>query len=310
MSRVETHTELNTIEAPSLAGQIVQSGAALQQVRTQYVTAIQVQQPRNLAAVERRSLQEAALLGEDAYYAWGAGKNRIEGPSKHLAMALGRNWGNAAVELGAIQETADAWIFTASFIDLETGFTISRQFRQSKRWTIYGNFDGERKEDIRFQIGQTKAVRNVILNALPTWLVDKALDVAKGGVRESLNKRIAKEGLPALQQAAIGKLEKLGVSKDDVLRVFDRATVAGLTVEDLVLLSGNIKALETGADTIESMFPPDKQIRERGTLTPEALSESEQPNRGHGQEGFPPAPKRSRTVAEAFAADAAEAGTP
>ncbi len=52
------------------------------------------------------------------------------------------------------------------------------------------------------------------------------------------------------------------------------------------------------------------KARERGTLTPEALSESAEPNRGHGQEGFPPAPKRSRTVAEAFAADAAETGTP
>lgn len=227
----------------------------VQRVQTKYTTAMAVQAPRELTAVEGRSLQEAALLGSDAFYGWGAGKDRIEGPSKELAMALVRCYGNCAVDLGEVQETRDAWIFTATFVDLETGFTLARQFRQSKAWQVFGKFDDARKDDIRFQIGQSKAVRNVILNALPGWLVRRALDRAKGGVREAIEAYIAKNGMDKAIAFAMSRCEKCGAKPENVLYAMGRKNAASLTIEDLVILAGSVAILESGQDTVESVFP-------------------------------------------------------
>lgn len=227
----------------------------MQKVQTQYTTAIAVQRPRDLRSVEARAMQEASILGADAFYGWGAGKDRVEGPSKELAMMLVRVYGNCAVDLGEVQETTDAWIFTAKFIDLETGFTLSRQFRQSKRWTVFGKFDEARKEDIRFQIGQSKAVRNVILNAVPGWLVTRGLDKAKGGVRENIEKLIGQHGIEKVQSQYIKLLTDLGATETRVLEAMGRKVIASLTVEDLVIMAGGIAALKSGAETVDVLFP-------------------------------------------------------
>lgn len=228
----------------------------VQQVKTKYTTAMAVQQPRELKRVETRALEEAGLLGADGFYSWGKGKDAVEGPSKDLAMTLVRAYGNCAVDLGEVQETRDAWIFTAFFVDLETGFTLSRQFRQSKAWTVYGKFDDARKDDIRFQIGQSKAVRNVILNALPGWLVRRALDKCKGGVREAIEAAIEKHGIDKVQSRAIeGICGKHRVPEPNLLHAMGRKNVASLTLEDLVILAAAKAQLDSGAETPEDLFP-------------------------------------------------------
>ena len=257
MSQVATH-EARRIVPIDDNGEEMPTSAPLvpvQRVQTQYTTAIAVQKPRSLKEVERRVLEESALLGSDAYYGWGAGKDRVEGPSKDLAMMMVRCYGNCALDMGEVQETRDAWIFTAKFIDLETGFTMSRQFRQAKGWTVHGKFDAARKDDIRFQIGQSKAIRNVVLNALPSWLVNRGLDKAKGGVREAIDARIKEHGLDKVQAKYLALLAELGASNAVVLEAMGRANAAQLTPEDLVILAGNYAALKSGAETTETLFP-------------------------------------------------------
>ena len=231
------------------------AGITAQRVQTQYTTSMMVQRPRELVRVEALAMQEAALLGADAFYGWGAGKDSVEGPAVGLAMGLARCWGNCAVDMGEVQETPDAWIFTAKFVDLETGYTLTRQFRQAKDWPVYGKFNEERKDDIRFQIGQSKAVRNVILNAVPKWLVNRALDKAKGGVREKVEELIAQKGLDVVQASYMQALAKLGADERRVLMAMGRATVAALSVEAMVILSGGVAAIMYGAETVEGVFP-------------------------------------------------------
>src|ERR1700685_1448077 len=96
-------------------GDLVAAGETMRRVQTTYATAIQVQKPRVLARVQKSILEEANLAGETFFYGWGAGKDKIEGPSQELAHALARCWGNCALEFAPVQETAEAWIFTAYF---------------------------------------------------------------------------------------------------------------------------------------------------------------------------------------------------
>ncbi len=233
----------------------------MQRTQTRYTTAMRVQIPRELPLVESRALEEATLLGADGYYAWGQNKDRVEGPSKDLAMALIRCYGNCAVDLGEVQETRDAWIFTATFVDLETGFTLARQFRQAKGWTVYGKFDEARKEDIRFQIGQSKAVRNVILNAVPGWLVRRAMDRCKGGVREMIEATVEKHGMEKVVRRALDRLATLGAEEARVCECMGRKNAAGITLEDMVILHGNIAAIESGADTVDEIFPAKSTVK-------------------------------------------------
>src|SRR5215211_3768876 len=110
----------------------VHMGPGMVQARTPYVTAMQVMKPRQIDQIERRILKEAALLGEEAFYSWGAGKGRVEGGSIDLAMMMISAYGNATVVSDQVQETPEAWIFMHVFVDHETTVATPRQWRESK----------------------------------------------------------------------------------------------------------------------------------------------------------------------------------
>jgi hypothetical protein len=247
------------------AGEMIGAGKTIQSIQTQYATAVSVQRPRELAVVEKRCVQEAALAGEVCFYGWGSGQNRVEGPSIDCAMIAARNWGNAVVEMKPIHETSGAYVMEAAFIDLETGFTYSRQFRQSKQWTVSGKMDAERKEDIRFQIGQSKAQRNAILKALPKWLIDKMLDKAKEGVREKIESRIAKGGIESARKGALDALARYGVTQDRIETKYGKA-YAAWDVDTLVILTGDIRALTDGVESADALFPEKTEDPEWQTL--------------------------------------------
>lgn len=237
------------------ADRIFERGQAMQQIKTSYATAVAVQRPRLLAHVEQRFLAEAERAGEDFYYGWGSGKNRVEGASVGLAMCLARNWGNCAIETPPVQDLPDAWIFTACFVDLETGFTSSRQFRQSKKWTVHGQMDAERKDDVRFQIGQSKAIRNVILNVMPEWLIELGRSAALNGARSKLDAYIESKGLPAAVDLVIKGLVKAGVKEPDLLRRFGLADRNALTVDHVLGMRADLNAITKGNERADDLYP-------------------------------------------------------
>lgn len=225
-------------------------------------------QPRDIREVERRVKEEAAMLGEAALYAWGSGKDRIEGPSWELAKSIMRQYGNCSLDMDPVQDLADAWVFTARSVDHETGFSISRQFRQSKRWTVHGKHDEARKEDVRFQIGQSKALRNVAMSFLPGWLVTRALDEAKGGVRAAIEATINSMGLEKTVGILIDKRAKgIGLDENRLLTAMGRDNRHQLTIDDLVIVASGIKAIESGADTLDIVFPVPEKPAAAGEAT-------------------------------------------
>ena len=250
------------------------NGGAMQQIKTSYTTAVAVQKPRELTVVKKRLLEESRLMGESFYYGWGSDKNHVEGPSIKGAMAAARCWGNCAIEPLAMVENRDAWVFAAAFVDLETGFTCGRQFRQSKRSTVHGKHDDERKDDMRFQIGQSKAIRNIVLNAIPQWLLDAAVAEAKQGVRDKIEKYVKSNGLPAAIDYAVGALVKLGVTEERIASKCDVAECRALTVDHLVILRGDIAAIQDGQERADTLFPGEAKDSLSETIDKAASTES------------------------------------
>jgi hypothetical protein len=252
--------------------------------------------PRHLAEVERRVTRTATLLGEDAFYAWGSGKNHIEGASITLAAALMLAWGNAVIEAGPVQETAESWIFTHTFIDLERGVSLTRQFRQPRRETVFGRMDPYRKEMINFGKGQSRSIRNTILMAMPEWLVKKALEVALQGARVKMEQFIKDKGLAAAQAYTVNQLKRVGVPEDAVLARMGKAEVRALDLDDLVALAADCKSIDSGQEAAASLFdlprpgtgPADLKARLKTMVEPEPAS----PRQGAGTAKAPPAPAK------------------
>lgn len=247
------------VETP---GSVVESGRTLQRVGNQFLTAVGVQRPRDLNAVKRRVLAEATLAGETMFYSW-AVRNKdgtqgtVEGASIKLAMTIARNYGNCAAGcMEEVEDTGDAYIFTGTFIDLETGFSFVRKYRQSKSSVVHMKTDEERKADVRFQIGQSKAIRNAVIACAPEAIVIQAIAAAKKGVLDQIMKAIQSNGIAAVQDRAIAALVKLGASEESILARHGIVDRKALTPEHLVTMHGDIRTIQDGEERATSLYPP------------------------------------------------------
>jgi hypothetical protein len=225
-----------------------------------YQTAIAVQKPRDLEKVRLAALYEAEIAGELFYYQWEVtlkeGKKRlISGVTIHGAMAIARNFGNCAVPINAEVDPLDGSVmFKAAFVDIETGFTVSRNFR-AHFIQPPGKFEkdpGQRARwfDMQFQKAQSQAQRNVILKGVPFWLVDMVQRTAK----DSAFGNIKKMGIEKARVAAVKKFkEEYGIEQATLEKHLGKEVTAW-TIQDAVTLKSILRALEEGFDSPETIF--------------------------------------------------------
>ena len=133
----------------------------------------------------------------------GGATEYVEGPSIKLANDVARIFGNDVIEVREI-DVGDAWVFYARFSDLETGFSMERAFRQRKSQTSMKT-NADRIADLTYQIGQSKAIRNVITNSLQIYC-DHAFEEA----RNSLVEKIGRD-LPGWRKRTIEGLARIPV---------------------------------------------------------------------------------------------------
>jgi hypothetical protein len=247
------------------AGGIIAAGGALQQMRTGYAISVRVQVPRDLELVASRCLAEAKLAGEAVFFGWGSGKNRVEGATIDCATLILRNWTNAACEVLSVEDNPREWIFHCGFVDLETGVTFTKPFLQSKSSQIFGNLDTARATSSRFAQGASKGMRNVILKAVPVWLVEQVVEAGKSGALAKLEQFIKKNNIEAARQKVLKGLLHFGAKAEDIERKtgkeygeWDKYT--------LIDLGADFKAIKNGDISIVEAFPPEKAEAPEGSL--------------------------------------------
>lgn len=205
---------------------------------------------------EARVLQKLAALGQaagDSWYYRYPVKNKkagttdwIEGPSIKLANDVARIYGNCDVDTRVI-DLGDSWIIYARFTDFETGYSLTRPFQQRKSQSSM-NTGNDRALDIAFQIGVSKAIRNVVVNALQTY-ADFAFDAAYNSLVEKIGKNI--EGWRA---RTVQGIEKIPVEVSRVEKVVGRS-VKDWTAPDVAKIIAMMKSIADGMATIEETFP-------------------------------------------------------
>lgn len=237
----------------------------LMRTQTAYTTSMQVLKPRNLNYVEKKCLEEAAIAGEEFIYQWPVKKKQPDGTYKKeqliglsvgAALAIARNMGNNAIDV-QVEEKHDCYIFYGAYIDLETGFNLRRAFRQRKEQNIGEKYKSDgRAEDITFQIGQSKAIRNVALNAAPSWLTKKIQDWALNSFSKKVEADPAKYVNTCIQLA-----KKLFIPIEKIESKYGKQT--GWDVRKLISLLTELRTIEDGYDDIENVFPSDEKAGEK-----------------------------------------------
>jgi len=230
---------------------------------------------------EARILQKLAALGaaagDDWFYRFpvkskNGQKSFIEGPSIKLANDVARIYGNCEVDTRVIDLGA-SWLIYARFTDFESGYALTRPFQQDKGASRLGGDDVARKLDIAFQIGVSKAIRNVVTNALQTF-ADYAFDAARNSLVEKIGKDVQK-----WRAEMLVRLKDRGVDPQRVEFVLGRAAV-DWTAPDIAKVIAMMKAVADGMATIDETFPPkDKQVgddidRETGEVTEPATTDA------------------------------------
>jgi hypothetical protein len=156
--------------------------------------ALDIRKPRNEAQVRAKLKQWAAMAGDSWFYRWQVKDRKkgttswVEGCSIKGANAVLMAYGNARAYPARVLDTGQHWIITAVFVDWESGTEMGRDFRQRKNAVTMGD-DRDRQEDMAFQTGQSKAIRNIIVNCLEPY-TDYAVEEAKNALVDKIGKNL------------------------------------------------------------------------------------------------------------------------
>lgn len=216
----------------------------------------------------------------------------IEGPSVQCTDDVSRIYGNCEVDC-RYTDLGNYFQFYARFMDLETGFALTRPFQQRKSAARIGGADDSRREEMALAIGASKATRNVVAHALRTF-VDFAFEEARAALTDKIGKdldkwrtrtvdRITKYAPLNRVEAVIGRVQAEWLAPD----------VARVLAMGKAIADGMASAIET--------FPelPGEQAEKK----PSALDEF---TTSAGAQFPAPGDASSEPPAEA---DAADAGT-
>jgi hypothetical protein len=249
--------------APTPGEGLIAQGATVQQIRTRTVTAVRCQVERDLQTVARRVVDECDECEFDPdglIYSWTAsgggsgGRSKIEGPSIKMAMILARNWGNSETDSELVAETETHWILRGLFYDFELGSTTSRLYRQRKPKAGKGKMDRDRQEDIDFQIGQSKAIRNSVVNAMPAGIVKRAMEAARGNIKKEAADELKQKGG---RQKAMTRLKAAFAKWEISIEMLEKKVgkpSKKWDADDLTALRELYQALDDGQTSAENEF--------------------------------------------------------
>lgn len=268
------------------------------------ITAQRVAQKRDMPDVTSRLKALAAFAGMDYVYSWKVKDRKnnrevlVEGATIVLANDLAREWGNCQVDCRVVDQGRH-WIFYGRFVDLQTGYSLVRAYQQRKAQDT-GMKDDQRALDLVFQIGQSKCIRNVIVNALRT-MADFLVEEAKKGLVEKVKKN--PEGA---RSSIVKKMQELGVDAKRVELVYSR-TVENWTVYDMAKIWTELNSIADGMIGADDVYPTEEQRTANAAAGNAAVNQSAGVNGNIGQTAGnekpevkpnPPAAPERKVIAE------------
>lgn len=248
---------------PQLPAELPSGGQPLITHGPRTVTAQRVAVPRDLRRILHEVQVYCGMFGDTYVYGWEVfdrANNRkvwIEGGTIKLANDLVQLFGNCSVDVD-VYETPTHWIFKAWFVDYEKGTQSNRLFQQRKAQNVgqkkggHGRgMDEDRAMDMVFQIGQSKAIRNTVLNALAS--------LTRYAIEESKKALIAKFNDQDNANKAITFIESV-MERFNIDRVRIEAVVGrkwkDWTTRDLARVYMECRAITERMTVADDVYPP------------------------------------------------------
>lgn len=227
------------------------------------ITAKKVPLPRNPAQILAKLKTYCGAFGDTYVYSWEVNdrangrKQIIEGGTIKLANDLVQLYGNCSVDCD-VHETPTHIIFKAWFLDYESGTSVSRLFQQRKdQNTGMNRKDSGRAADLIFQIGQSKAIRNVVLNALSSF-ANYAIEESKRGLVQKFNDAGAREKAWAFIQRV---MDEHGIGMKQVEAVVGRREKEW-SIRDLARVYQEMRGIHDGFLVAEEVYPSTEDAEE------------------------------------------------
>lgn len=282
-------SRLENLEALSRASEVAvreanspQGALSAHSSMFEIVTAQRVMVPRDLPAFIQRIKTLAAVAGETYYYSIPVRKKNkqtgemekadpIEGETIQLAQDLAREYGNCAVDT-RVFDIGDRWVIYARFTDYERGFSQVRPYLQRKGQQSIGGTDRGRQEDAAFQIGVSKAVRNVIVKSLDTF-AGMMFEQAKSGLVKAVSAK-----LDSYKARIQDRLTQLNVPLQRV-EAYAGAPIASWNATQTAKAVVELRSISEGMATPDEVWPVVEKF-----IDPTAKEDTDH---GNGQQGNP-----------------------
>lgn len=208
--------------------------------------------PRNEQEAFVRAVKSfsRASMAEAATYNFPRGGKTVEGPSVGCARELARVWGNIRYGLRVVSQDSERLHIKAYAIDLETNTYVESEDEFSKLIQRRDKFTGESKwiqpdeRDLRELMNRrgAVAVRNCILQVLPSDLVDDVLKTAKHTLQKDASNALEKNREDVVKQLVVA-FDRIGVSVGMVEQYLGHKldVVTGSEVADLKQIHQSVK---------------------------------------------------------------------
>ena len=241
------------------------NATAVDRALADIVTAQRVAVKRDIPRILKEVDQIAEAFGPKFYYSWPT-KNKdgtvgeVCGASIDCAMALVNIWGNCRVGAIVVDENPTHWVFAAQFVDFEKGVTVMRGYRQRRSQSAGKGMQADRAEDMAFQIGQSKAIRNVIVAGLKIYC-DRAVQEARNSafrwVQANPEKALAMVlDLAQELRVPVGRMERLTGRKSDKW-----------LAPDLISVRAKLISIQDGFDDVDTAFPAEDAAEKQDEKT-------------------------------------------
>ena len=209
---------------------------------------------RAVKAFTRPSMAEAAT------YSFPRGGSRVEGPSVDCARELARVWGNIRYGVRVVSQDADRLHIKAYAIDLETNTYVEAEDEFSKLIQRKDRGTGETRwiqpdeRDLRELMNRRGAiaVRNCILQVMPSDLVDDVLKTARHTLQKDAGSALEKSREDVVKHLIVG-FDRIGVSVA-MLEQFLGHKLDVVTAEEVTNLKSIQQSIREGVAKREEFF--------------------------------------------------------
>lgn len=233
----------------------------------------------------RRNEQEAfvravksftrASMAEAATYNFPRGGKAVEGPSVDCARELARIWGNIRYGLRVVSQDADRLHIKAYALDLETNCYVEAEDEFSKLIQRKDKYTGESKwvqpdeRDLRELMNRRGAiaVRNCILQVLPSDLVDDVLKTAKHTLQKDASSALEKSREDVVKHLVVA-FDRSGVNVG-MLEQYLGHKLDVITADEVAALKQIHQSIKEGVAKREEFFRFDGEAR---AVEPQSLT--------------------------------------